>query len=446
MSVLTLIFAAAALAAPLPEADILGQADARIEKHRKGDIVLRLTNNGRLPPPGLHVRIRQTRHAFLFGCNIFKLGTCGNPEANAAYEKHYAALLNYATLPFYWWGYEKERGKPDHDKTKVMADWCSAHNVTTKGHPLAWNYFDPKWLPDDQKEVLRLQLERIEECSRRFAGQIGIWDVVNEATHYDRGECKKNSPKLTKVIRNMGVGPFVRAAFEAARKGNPKATLVINDYAVGDEYVAKVIDELVDDEGKPLYDIIGIQSHQHGGPWPTTKIWEVCERFARYGKPLHFTETTFLSGELGWNLRDQRREKDPKFKWASTPEGEKRQAEEVVRFYTILFSHPAVEAITWWDFTDYHSWQGAPAGLIREDMTPKPAYEELMKRIKGTWWTTETVATVEGNGEVRFRGFLGDYTVTTADLGGFSDRPLSGDFSIGKTNRGPIEVDLAFIP
>ncbi|NLE59803.1 MAG: hypothetical protein GX616_15705, partial [Planctomycetes bacterium] len=289
MSVLTLILAAAALAAPLPEADILGQADARIEKHRKGDIVLRLTNNGRLPPPGLHVRIRQTRHAFLFGCNIFKLGTCGNPEANAAYEKHYAALLNYATLPFYWWGYEKERGKPDYDKTKVMADWCAAHNVMTKGHPLAWNYFDPKWLPDDQKEVLRLQLERIEECSRRFAGQIGIWDVVNEATRYDRGECKKNSPRLTKVIRNMGVGPFVRAAFEAARKGNPKATLVINDYAVGDEYAAKVIDELVDDEGKPMYDIIGIQSHQHGGPWPTTKIWEVCERFARYGKPLHFT-------------------------------------------------------------------------------------------------------------------------------------------------------------
>lgn len=445
MNVLTLILATATLAAPLPESDILGQADARIERHRKGDCVLRLTDGKKPLPAGLHVRIEQTRHAFLFGCNIFKLGTCGNPEANAAYEKHYAALLNYATLPFYWWGYEKERGKPDYDKTRVMAEWCAAHNVTTKGHPLAWNYFDPKWLPNDLKEVLRLQLERIEECSRRFAGQIDIWDVVNEATHYDRGECKKNSPKLTKVIRNMGVGPFVRAAFEAARKGNPKATLVINDYAVGDEYAAKVIDELVDDEGKPLYDIIGIQSHQHGGAWPTTKIWEVCERFARYGKPLHFTETTFLSGELGWDLAKQRQKADPKYKWASTPEGEKRQAKEVVRFYTILFSHPAVEAITWWDFTDYHAWQGAPSGLLREDMTPKPAYEELMKQVKEQWWT-ETVATVEGNGEVRFRGFLGDYTLTTADFGEFSNRPLSGDFSISRTNQGPIEVDLAFIP
>ncbi|HPD28710.1 MAG TPA: endo-1,4-beta-xylanase [Phycisphaerae bacterium] len=446
MNVLTLILAAATLAAPLPEADILGQADARIEKHRKGDIVLRLTNNGRVPPAGLHVRIRQTRHAFLFGSNIFKLGACGSPEANAAYEQHYAALLNYATLPFYWWHYEKDRGRPDYDKTKVMADWCAAHNVMTKGHPLAWNWFDPKWLPDDPKEVLRLQLERIEECSRRFAGQIDIWDVVNEATHYDRPDCKKNSPRLTKIIRDMGVGPFVRAAFQAARKGNPKATLIINDYAVGDEFAAKVIDELVDDEGRPLYDVIGIQSHQHGGAWPAEKIWDVCERFARYGKPLHFTETTFISGAQGRNLAEQRQQAGSKFKWASTPEGEKRQAEEVVRFYTILFSHPAVEAITWWDFTDYNAWQGAPAGLLREDMTPKPAYEELMKRIKGTWWTTETVATVEGNGEVRFRGFLGDYTVTTADLGGFSDRPLSGDFSIGKTNQKPIEVDLAFIP
>jgi endo-1,4-beta-xylanase len=441
MTALLMLVTAFTWTAPIPAADVLGQADARIEKHRKGEVVLRITDGREPLPKGTAVRIEQKRHAFLFGCNIFKLGTCGSPEANAAYEKHYAGLLNYATLPFYWWGYEKDRGKPDYDKTKVMAAWCAAHEVKTKGHPLAWNFVDPKWLPEDQKEVLRLQLERIEECSRRFAGQIDIWDVVNEATHYDRGECKKNSPKLTKVIRDVGVGPFIRAAFAAARKGNPKATLVINDYATGDEYAAKVIDELVDEQGKPLYDVIGIQCHQHGGAWPATKIWEVCERFTRYGKPLHFTEATFVSGEQGWDLVKQRQKDDPKFKWASTPEGEKRQAEDVVRFYTILFSHPAVEAITWWDFTDYHAWQGAPAGLVRADMTPKPAYEELMKRVKGTWWT-DTGGNVGDNGEVRFRGFYGDYEVYWQS----PDRRMTGFFSFDKTTRGPIEVGTGFVP
>jgi endo-1,4-beta-xylanase len=436
MTVLVLVMTAAVWTAPLPEADILGQAEARIEKHRKGEIVLRITANEPLPP-GTVVHVEQTRHAFLFGCNIFKLGTCGSPEANAAYEKHFSELLNYATLPFYWWGYEKERGRPDYDKTDKMTSWCKEHNVATKGHPLAWNYFDPKWLPDDSKEVLRLQLARIEGCSRRFAGRIDIWDVVNEATHYDRPHCKTESPKLTKAIRDTGVGPFVRAAFETARKGNPNAVLVINDYATGDEYAAKVIDELVDDQGKPMYDVIGIQSHQHGGAWAATKIWEVCERFARYGRPLHFTETTFLSGEHGWNLVEQRRKTDPKFAWSSTPEGEKRQAEDVVRFYTVLFSHPSVQAITWWDFTDYQAWQSAPAGLLRKDMTPKPAYDELMKRVKGSWWT-KIDARTDDAGRVTFRGIFGDYKATVKS----GDRELIGSFSLTRESKGPIEVRL----
>jgi len=285
--------------------------------------------------------------------------------------------------------------------------------------------------------VLRLQLDRIEQCTRHFAGQIDIWDVVNEATHYDREGCKRNSPKLTGVIHDMGVGPFVRAAFQAARKGNPKAVLVINDYETSEEYATRVIDKLVDEQGKPMYDVIGIQCHQHGGAWPATKIWEICERFARYGKPLHFTETTFLSGEQGWNLLEQRRKTDPKFTWSSTPEGEKRQAENVVRFYTVLFSHPAVEAITWWDFTDYHSWQGAPAGLLRKDMTPKPAYDELMKRVKGAWWTKLDTGTGD-EGQVKFRGVFGDYKVSARS----GDRVLTGTFSLTRKSAVPIEVRM----
>jgi hypothetical protein len=30
----------------------------------------------------------------------------------------------------------------------------------------------------------------------------------------------------------------------------------------------------------------------------------------------------------------------------------KRQADEAERFYTMLFSYPAVEGIFWWDFAD----------------------------------------------------------------------------------------------
>ena len=140
--------------------------------------------------------------------------------------------------------------------------------------------------------------------------------------------------------------------------------MILNDYRVDDAFADGIVSKLVDENGEPLYDVIGIQSHQHNEAWSVKKTWDVCERYGRFGKPLHFTETTFLSGEQARNLKKKRGEE---FVWASTPAGERRQTEEVVRFYTLLFSHPAVEAITWWDFSDQRAWMGAPAGLLPAD-------------------------------------------------------------------------------
>ncbi|MCH7557667.1 MAG: endo-1,4-beta-xylanase [Planctomycetes bacterium] len=436
-------FGAASLALPTPllavrerRDHILSQVDTRIEKYRMGSAALSLLGpNGKSLKGGSTIRINQKRHKFLFGCNIFKLNKCRTADDNAAYAERFAALLNFATLPFYWWNYERQRGKPDDARTEEIVRWCKAHNVTTKGHPLAWNYAQPPWLPKDPDSAMRLQFDRIERCVRRFKNEIDIWDVVNEATHYDRPGCKERAPILTEAIRKMGVGAYVREAFNRARKANPEATLLINDYRTDPSYAEKVISQLVDDSGQPLYDVIGIQSHMHGGYWGAQKAWEVCERFAKFGKPLHFTETTLVSGEQGWELRQKR--KDPSFRWVSTSEGEKRQAEQVTELYRVLFSHPAVEAITWWDFTDQNAWQRAPAGLVRDDMTPKPAYEELEKLIKGKWWT-QTETTIKAAGTARFRGFLGQYEVT-ARIG---SRKLTGTFRLDKSEKKTIEVQL----
>ena len=405
---------------------ILDQTDARIEKCRKGDIVLKVVGPNNKPlEDGLTVNIEQTCHKFLFGCNIFKLGRCQTPEDNANYQRHFAELLNYATLPFYWWNYERQRGQPDDARTDEIVRWCKAHNVTTKGHPLAWNWAEPPWLPDDPEVAMQAQLDRIRRCVQQFKNDIDIWDVVNEATHYDRPQAKERAPALTEAISRMGVGAYVRQAFKAARQANPKATLIINDYRTDPAYEEKVISQLVDESGQPLYDVIGIQSHMHGGYWGAQRAWEVCEYFAKFGKPLHFTETTVVSGPR------------TKEAWHTTPEGEKRQAEQVSEFYRVLFSHPAVEAVTWWDFTDQNAWQGAPAGLIRADMTHKPAYEQLHQLIKGKWWT-RTETTLQADGKVRFRGFFGEYKVTVRSDG----QQLTGSFAFDKSTKQMIDVRL----
>lgn len=66
--------------------------------------------------------------------------------------------------------------------------------------------------------------------------------------------------------------------------------------------------------------------------------------------------------------------------WPTTPEGEKRQAEEMEDMYRFLFAHPSVEAITGWDFTD-GAWLGAPSGVLRADNSEKPSYHMLKELI-----------------------------------------------------------------
>jgi GH35 family endo-1,4-beta-xylanase len=418
----------------LAESEILSQADARIQKYRTGNAQLRLvTPDGKALKKGVRVTIEQTRHSFLFGCNIFMLGKCKTDAENAAYEKEFSDLLNYATVPFYWWVYEREAGHPDYASTERVAAWCAAHQVTMKGHPLAWNYVDPSWLPSDPAEATRLQMQRITDIVGKFKGQINFFDVVNEATQFQRQELLQNAPKLTAGIEQMGAPSYLRTAFTRAREANPQATLVINDYVTTDDYLEKVISPLADASGRPLFDVIGIQCHQHANVWSPEKTWGICERFAKVGKPLHFTEATIISGQRHSELKQN----PSHFDWPSTPEGEQRQAEEITRFYTVLFSHPAVQAITWWDFSDQGAWQQAPAGLVRADMTPKPAYDALMKLIKGRWWT-RAEARVSRQGVAQFHGFYGDYKVSVMEHG----RELTGTFTFNSQSAQPIEVKL----
>jgi len=384
----------------MSEANILSTAETRIERHRKADATVRVVDGAGKPVAGARVAVEQTRHAFLFGANAFPVLSYHDPKLEAAYEEEFSALLNYATLGFYWGAYEREPGQTQEKRLRKQAEWCRAHGITTKGHPLVWHEVYPKWGPSEVEETREKLRARITEIVSGFAGLVDCWDVVNEATV--SAECDNGVGHWAK---RDGAAAMVAEALGWARAANPDATLLYNEYNLGEDY-EKLAAELVNPE-RGLVDVFGIQSHMHRGEWPMLRVWQACETYSRFGKPLHFTEMTALSGEHGWML--------PK-PWPSTPDGEERQAAYVEQFYTALFSHPAVHAITWWDFND-GQWQGAPAGLVREDLTPKPAYERLLKLIKGRWWT-RLEATSDAKGDAKFRGFLGRYRVAITTAGG----------------------------
>ena len=387
--------------------EILAQTEARIEQHRKGEGTITLRNAKGRPIQGAKVQVEQLHHDFLFGCNFFMFGRCGTPEHEEQYRQRFASLLNYCTLGFYWASYEHERGKPQYEYTDQVAAWTREHGITCKGHPLVWDHpaGSPAWLPDDPKEIERLSTARVREIISRYKGRIDIWDVVNEATHLAD---KPNKTKMADWAASLGAVPYVAEHLKVARAANPQATLLVNDYRIGPDYY-KILNSLRS-KGKLLFDTIGIQSHMHGGVWPLQKVWDTCDTYSKLGVPLHFTESTIVSGPRKGSGEN----------WGeTTAEGEARQAELTVKFYTTLFAHPAVQAITWWDFSDLGAWQGAAAGWLRRDMSPKPVYERLMSLIKGEWWT-KTEATTDAHGQAKIRAFFGTHRITAQPPAGQS--------------------------
>ncbi|MBU9710199.1 endo-1,4-beta-xylanase [Evansella tamaricis] len=384
--------------------------------HRMGLKTIKLVDAAGNPVAGKEVVVKQTNHQFLFGCGIFDVIDVANknvPADRLAFQEEklnlFLDVFNQATLPFYWALFEPEKGKPRTKEVMAAAQWLKERNISVKGHPLCWHTLTAPWLLEmSNDEILKAQFERIERDVTDFKGLIDTWDVINEVVimpifdKYDNG--------ITRISQDLGRVGIIKEMFSKTREFNPNATLLLNDFNTSINYEI-LIDGCLN-AGISI-DAIGIQSHQHQGYWGQEKLEEVLDRFSHFGLPIHFTENTLTSGHLmPAEIVDLNDYQIPE--WPSTPEFEERQAKEVEEMYSILFKHPLVEAITTWSFSDDGAWLGAPAGFVRRDNSPKPAYDVLKKLIKGDW-STEVTATTDGDGRLSVEGFLGEYDLICGD-------------------------------
>ncbi|MCR2825890.1 endo-1,4-beta-xylanase [Microbacterium sp. zg.Y909] len=385
---------------------------------------VRLIDASGRPLAGATAAVEQTAHAFGFG-NIgfdFVEWIGGAPESPDGREieffggalqpdperlaADFLELFNTVTLPFYWRGYEPQRGRTDGARLRRTAEWFGERGVTVKGHPLVWHTLTPPWLlalDDDEAEAaLR---SRIRDIVTGFAGVINLWDAINEAVILPVFTAEANA--VTRLAQRKGRLGMIALAFEEARAANPAARLVLNDFDLSESYERLIAECL--DAGIEI-DALGLQTHMHQGYRGEEQVWEVMERFARFGLPLQLTETTLLSGDLMpphiEDLNDYVVDE-----WPSTPEGEARQADEIVRHYRTVFAHPAVESLTYWGITDHGSWLGAPVGLLRADGSRKPAFDALRGLIRGEWWLAATPVTADADGVVEVMGYPGTYRV-----------------------------------
>lgn len=379
-------------------------------KHRKGSRKVTFLTKEGTPLKNQPVTIKQVRHGFLFGCTEFSAIPYANGELQGRDKelaeerfKLFFELFNYTTLPFYWGMFEHVKGRPETARMKKASLWLTENGVKLKGHPLCWHTATAPWLLElSNRDILTAQLNRIRRDVTNFAGIVDIWDVINEVVimpifdKYDNG--------ITRICKELGRIRTVREMFAAAKKANPDAVLLINDFETSESY--EILIEGCLEAGIPI-DAIGIQSHMHQGYWGVEKTLRVLERYSRFGLPIHFTENTLVSGKLMppeiVDLNDYVVDE-----WPSTPDGLIRQAEEIETHYRTLFSDPHVQSITWWGFTD-GGWLKAPSGLLTADSQIKPAYEALRHLIKDEWWTKAAGLVTDDSGSVTVTGFIGDY-------------------------------------
>ncbi|MER7796852.1 endo-1,4-beta-xylanase [Microbacterium sp. NPDC096154] len=383
--------------------------------HRTAARDLTLTAPTGEPLAHRDVVVEQVRHAFGFGNIGFELVPHANGEADLSQlADDWLALFDTATLPFYWGRFEPERGRPDTARLLTAARWFAERGVRLKGHPLVWHTVKAEWLdPLPTDEVERLLRERVAREAGDFAGLIDTWDAINEVAimpHFvNEPDGVPNA--VSRLARELGRTGIVKLAFDTAHTANPDATLLINDFDLSERY-ERVIDDAL--EAGVRIDAIGLQTHMHQGFRGEENLLEVADRFARFGLPLHFTESSLVSGDIMpadiEDLNDYVVES-----WPSTHEGEQRQADEIERLYRTLVGHPAVEAITYWGITDAGAWLGAPIGLLRVDGSRKPSYDRLHGMIRGEWWMPPTTMRTDAEGGVRIEGWKGDYRVTAGD-------------------------------
>jgi endo-1,4-beta-xylanase len=187
---------------------------------------------------------------------------------------------------------------------------------------------------------------------------------------------------------------MTRLACDVTREADPKATRIVNSCCTWSEYVAKgknysrdinrparsVFEYLRDlmDAGVE-FEIVGVQMY-----YPVRDLFEIdrqLDRFCALGKPVHITE-------LGVSSSIAPVEHNPivdihhRRYWHERPWSEREQADWVEGYYTMCYAKPAIEAMTWWDFSD-------PAfiphgGLVDENLRPKEAYHRL-KALIGGW-------------------------------------------------------------
>lgn len=387
-----------------PDAPWRAEATVRIDSLRKAEVVVRVEDGAGMPLAGAAVHLRMLRHHYGFGSAVVASMIAGNPAWNPVYEERILHLAGagrgFNEVVFenaLKWPAWENNWIATKDQTAQAAQWLAQHGIRLRGHNILW----PGWqyLPgdieahqDDPAYIEARIMAHIEHITNYpgIEGNVFEWDVLNEiTTNRDLEFAFAGTPGYD-TGREL-----YRKVFEKVKQEAPEARLYINDYVtislnnkeglLYDRY-KQFIGELVD-AGAPL-EAIGFQAHI-GQQLPSLyDVQAILDDFHQsFGLPAKITEFDLhedIPPQVAANyMRD---------------------------FMTLVFSHPSTEGFLMWGFWDGAHWQ-ANAPLFDEDWTLKPTGAAFIDLVFDQWWT-DTLAYTDADGQVRVRGFKGQYALS----------------------------------
>lgn len=402
--------------------------EGEIEKNRKADFTVKVFKDGK-PVENAQVSYALKKHDFDFGCNIFMLDQYSDEEQQETYCRQWLNLFNTAVVPLYWEGTEPQQGylryaadSPNDVYRRPPADrvvqFCQEHGVAMKGHPLFWQEFIARWLPEDWDSLYPLIVKRFREISERYADIIPVFDCVNEPSRlFDQHfEYRKKDWKCV-----FPPDDYIEQMFSLADQYFPNNTLILNEATgatfgefrgiFGGYYL--LLEKLLK-KGLRI-GRIGIQCHvkddkYYKNVFHSERLYNLLDTYGSFGIPL-------VISEIGLSSED-----------------EEIQALATERLYRVCFSHESMSGLFWWNLDDSGILpdkhrnamaENLPFGGLVRNGRPKAAYKVLDKLINEEWHTEGTGKTQ--NGACDFRGFYGDYQVTVAAEG--VSKEVTVDFS-----------------
>jgi len=314
--------------------------------------------------------------------------------------EEFNAITATAYMP--WGPWPDPNGPIDTTPLGDVIAWAQdpAHPMPVHAHGLVYPWANDQlawWnaLPLGSGEHERLLEQYVTTVASAHAGDIWVWDVVNEV-FADYGDSRRDADGLRNdYLEYTQIGSdYVEKAFRWAEAADPNALLIINDY--GAEEINQKSDNLLAyaiklrDRGVKI-DGVGFQAHIQGhiDEPDYLSIRRNFDRFAAAGFKIFITEFDVMATDAA-SAAD--------VPTAAELARQKSIYNEITR---IAVEQPAVESLLMWDFADNRSWlQPTPSqlgqvgpgrytfptpwsgGAVGESLTKKPAYDGMFEALQ----------------------------------------------------------------